>query len=40
MFDFYRFDQMDDGKIPVTLAGVEGAERIKKILKLPICKPM
>lgn len=24
MFDFYRFDQMDDGKIPVTLAVDDG----------------
>lgn len=25
MFDFYRFDQMDDGKIPVTLAVDDGS---------------
>ena len=25
MFDFYRFDQMDDGKIPITLAVDDGS---------------
>lgn len=25
MFDFYRFDQMEDGKIPITLAVDDGS---------------